>query len=108
VSRESAAQPDQVINESLQARTTQILVQGFYAVKEDDGSEEKFEALVDAVIAALNTDRKPTNAGGTKLNATVADAAAPALRLQDFRQFGPSQTLCHHAEIVLAVMEDVT
>lgn len=108
VSRESAAQPDQVINESLQAKTTQILVQGFYAVAEADKSEEAFEALVDAVIQALNNDRKPANAGGTKLAATVADAAAPALRLQDFRQFGPSGTLCHHCEIVLAVTEDVT
>jgi len=106
VSRESQPMADINVNEANQEKTPLLLIQGFYAVAEADKTEEVFDALVDAVIAALNTDRKPVGSGGTKLGGFADVVTPPQLRVQDHRQFGPSQTLCHHCEITMQVKGD--
>jgi len=103
ISRESMALKDETVNQSPTELKDVIVIHGFYAVK-DNVSEPLFDALLDAVVTKLNTDRRPLGGGGTLLNATVKATSAPQVRAIDYRMFGPEQALCHHAEIVMPVV----
>ena len=103
ISRETIALKDESVNQASTEQKDFIAVHGYYAVK-DSVSEPIFDNLVDAVLAQLNTDRRPVNGGGTLLNATVKAANAPQVTENDYRMFGPEQALCHHVKIVLPVV----
>lgn len=108
ITRAGARLFDEDVNQKLQDQSTTLAIHGFYAVKDADDSEAAFDALVDAVLAALNTDRKPAGAGGTLLGSTVKSAEAPQLAtLNHIELASPSRPLCHHCEITIAVKEDV-
>jgi hypothetical protein len=101
--REMTALTDLVVNENFVQQDDTLVIEGFYGVKDADDSEEAFDLIVDAVLQAVNSDRRPVAGGGTKLNGTVQTADTPALRKMDFHMYGPSQMLCHHVEIVMKV-----
>lgn len=104
ISREGSRLQDENINQSYTTETVGLVIHGFYGVNDADDSETAFDALVDAVMLALNAARR----AATKLNATVRTAEPPQLRLTDFRMFGINQVLCHHAEISMqAVWRDI-
>lgn len=103
ITRESSALTDMNQNRSKAEQRDMILVRGFYAFK-DSVSDEAFDTLVDAVVAAINTDRKPPVGSGTYFNNTVKQADPPAVRVSDFRTFGPQAALCHHVEIIIPVV----
>lgn len=104
ISRGAARLSDENTNQSFQEQMDTIAIHGFYAVKDADESEGAFDPIVDAVLSAVNTDRRPTVAGGTYLNATVKRAGAPQLRSMGHAEVGPSAVLCHHAIIELDVL----
>lgn len=99
IHREGSVLTDQVVNQNFVEQRDAIVIEGFYAVKDADDSESAFEVLVDAILQALNADRRPPS----HLNGTSATAGPPSLRLHDQRLYGVSQVLCHHAEIVMQV-----
>lgn len=83
-----------------------IVIRGFYALSDDDAapSEPTFSALVDAVLADLNAARKfVTRLGSTAGVSNVERAEPPRLRSFGHGTFGPTQALCHTAEIALPV-----
>jgi hypothetical protein len=98
LTRETSTLFDRDVNQALVDQREQFIVHGFYAL-DDDTSEAAFDALVDAILVQLNNDRRPPSL----LGATVLTADPPFLRTQDARHYGPSQALCHHAEIVMTV-----
>lgn len=102
ITRELANLRDENLNQSLSEQRDQIVVHGFYALDDDDTnpSEASFDALVDAILDKLNTDRRPPS----KFGGMVQSSDPPFLRLSDQRMYGPTQALCHHAEIVLPVV----
>lgn len=99
--REMTALTDLVINQDFVQQDDTLVIEGFYGVKDADDSEEAFDLIVDAVLQAINADRRAGN--GTKLNNTVSTAGTPTLRKMDFHLYGPSQALCHHVEIMMKV-----
>lgn len=102
--REMTVLTDLVINQDFTQQDDTLVIEGFYGVKDTDDSEEAFDAIVDALLQAINNDRRPANGGGTKLNGLVQTAQPPALRGPfNFVMVGPNQVLCHHAEIVMKV-----
>jgi hypothetical protein len=101
VMRESKQLTDMNVNQAMTEQKDLIVVRGFLGVKDSADSEKQMDALVDAVLVALNSDRRPPS----KLGNLVVEADPPQLRLQDLREFGPRKVLCHHAEIVLAVQQ---
>lgn len=103
IHREASTLSDEDANQNLVEQKDTILIEGFYAVKDSDDSQAAFDALLDAVLVQINSDRRPPPAG-TKLNATVRSANPPFLRKQDFAAYGQNQVLCHHAEIVMQVI----
>jgi hypothetical protein len=100
--REMTALTDLVINQKFTQQDDTLVIEGYYAVKDADDSEEAFDLIVDQVLQAINNDRRAAP-GGTKLNGLVQTAEMPALRKMDFHMYGPSQVLCHHVEIVMKV-----
>ncbi len=101
--REMSALTDLVVNDQFVQQEDTLVIEGFYAVKDADDSEEAFDLLADAVLQTVNNDRRPIAGGGTKLGGTVQTAAPPELRKMDFHLYGPSAVLCHHAEIAMKV-----
>ena len=105
ISRGAARLADENTNQSFQEQMDTIAIHVFYAVKDADDSEAAFDAIVDAVLSAVNTDRRPTIVtGGTYLNATVKRASPPQLRSMGHAEVGPSAVLCHHAIIEIDVL----
>jgi hypothetical protein len=104
VGRDAIALNDETVNQMYTEQLDQITLHGFYAVK-DEVSEPIFDALVDAVLAAMNTDRRPANSGGTYLSSTIERSDPPRVVELDYRHFGPTQALCHHVKIVLPVVQ---
>lgn len=104
ISREGSRLQDENVNQSRTTETVGLVIHGFYGVNDADDSETAFDALVDAVIAAVNADRR----AASKLGGTVVTAEPPQLRMVDYRMFGMNQVLCHHAEISMqAVWRDI-
>ncbi len=101
--REMTVLTDLVINQGFAQQDDTLVIEGFYGVKDADDTEEAFDLIVDAVLQAINLDRRSAAGGGTKLNGLVQTAETPALRKMDFHMYGPSQVLCHHVEIVMKV-----
>lgn len=66
--------------------TSSYSIKGYYAVNDAAATEKTFQAIIDAIIAALLTGIPGTE--GTPL---------PNVPVIDFRTFG--SVLCHHAEI---------
>jgi hypothetical protein len=102
VYREMTALTDLVINQNFVQQDDTLVIEGFYAVKDADDSEEVFDAIVDALLQGINADRR-AGPGGTHLGGTTQSANTPALRKLDFRHYGPQAVLCHHAEIAMKV-----
>lgn len=102
VTREGQQLVDAVDDESVTERHPKMLVQGFYALDEEAASEATFDALVDAVVAQLNADRRQTSNFGQ----TVRECDPPQLRLSDQRIYGVSEVLCHHCEIEIDILLD--
>lgn len=102
VTRESSRWQDLAQNQVTNQRRDQLVIHGFYAVRDSDDSEAAFDALIESVMTAINADRRASS----KLGDTVANGEPPSLRLQDHRMY--ANTLCHHAEIVLPVDFDIT
>ncbi|GEM_PF-5027034 len=105
VTRESFTPTDETQNQSLQRKKTNIVVRGFLSVHDGSDSEAVFDTLIEDVAAAINDDRQPAGAGGTKLSGLVASCDPPYLRTQDHREY--ADTLCHYCEIVVPIEEDV-
>ena len=101
VRREMTALLDAAVNQNLTEQKDTLVMEGFYGVNDAADSEEEFDLIVDAVLQAVNADRRPVAAGGTKLNGTVQTAETPALRKMDFVTY--AEVLCHHVEIVMTV-----
>jgi len=100
--REMTVLTDDVINQNFTDQVDTLVIEGYYGVKDADDSEEAFDLIVDQVLQAINNDRRAAP-GGTKLNGTVQTAETPELRKMDLHMYGPSQVLCHHAEIAMKV-----
>jgi hypothetical protein len=77
-----------------------ISVHAFYAVQDSSSSEDIFDLLVDQMLWAILTD----SVYPKFLAQTVKRSRVPKLKTVDFRRFGPSAVLCHHAEITIQVM----
>lgn len=101
VSRESKALSDMNVNQSMSDQRDVILVRGFLGLQDSADTEAQMDSLVDAVIVAINADRRPPS----KLSGLVVEADPPQLRLQDVREFGPRKILSHHVEIAMAVQQ---
>lgn len=105
ISRESSVLADLDANRAQAEQKDQLVIRGVYAYQRTPDSEAAFDALVDAILDALDDDSKPVNAGGTLLNATIKTSEPPALRRMDFVALGTEpEVLCHYAEIVLPVV----
>ena len=100
--RENVALTDLVINQNFVQQDDVLVIEGFMAVKDDDDSEELFDAAIDAVLQGVNADRRAAP-GGTKLNGLVSTATTPKMRKMDHQLYGVSPVVCHHAEIVMTV-----
>jgi len=101
--RESSDLTDLVVNQEFTEQEDTLVIEGFYGVKDADDSDETFDGIIDAVLQAINNDRR-AGPNGTKLNGTVQTAGAPARRSSSrYVMVGPNQVLCHHAEIVIKV-----
>jgi hypothetical protein len=101
VTRESKDLEDMNQNQSMSDQYDMIVVHGFYGVDDANDTEQTMDTLTEAVLVAINADRRPPS----KLNGKVVTARPPKLRLQDYRNFGPRQVLCHHAEISITVQQ---
>jgi len=102
VFREMSVLADDSINQNLTDQVDTLVIEGFYGVKDANDSEEAFDAIIDGILQAINNDRRPANAGGTKLGGFVQTAQPPALRGPfNFVMVGANQVLCHHAEVLL-------
>ena len=100
VTRTGNVLADLSVNQSVTEQKDVICIHAFYAVKDADDSEAAFNAIVDAVVSAVNADRRPPS----KLNKTVQKAWPPSVKTIDLRHYGATQTLCHHAEIEMPVV----
>jgi hypothetical protein len=100
--RELSVLTDNSINQNFTDQVDTLVIEGFYGVKDADDSEEAFDAIIDALLQAINNDRRA--GGGTKLNGLVATSWPPALRGPfNFVEVGANKAVCHHAEILLKV-----
>jgi hypothetical protein len=80
-----------------------ISIHGFYAVKDSADSEDSFDLLADAVLAAVHADSNyPSRFAGT-----IKQARAPKIKVLDYRHFGVSKVLCHHTEITIQVVSRI-
>ncbi len=101
INRESVALRDEDVNQNLTEQRDVVVVHGWMSISDAADSQGAFDALVDAILSQLNTDRRPPS----KLNATVETADPPFLRANDIRFYGVSkQVLCHYAEISMNVV----
>jgi len=91
LSREATAARD--LGPRFTARRHTLALHGYYAVSDAAGSERTFQALVEAVAAALAADRT--------LGATARHSGPAQVRAVDFRII--NNVLCHHAELALVV-----
>jgi hypothetical protein len=101
--RESTALRDIAVNQNLTEQMDTVIAEAFYGVNDENDSDAAFEAAVDAVLQALNADRR-AGPGGTELGGLVKTAYAPVRRSTDFQMYGPSQALCHHAQISMRIV----
>lgn len=99
--RENVHLSDLVVNQNFVQQDDTLVIEGFLAVKDSDDTEEMFDANVNAVLQAVNADRRAGS--GTKLNGLVSTSTTPQMRKMDFVVYGQNPALCHHAEIVMTV-----
>lgn len=75
------------------ARRHRIAMHAYAGVNDSSESEKTFQALLEDVVEALQTDRK--------LDSTARHSGPTAIRTVDFRVI--NNVLCHHAELVIEV-----
>jgi hypothetical protein len=101
IDRESTVLRDQAVNQNFTEQRDTICVTGYLAVSDANDSGDTFDALIDAILLAINTDRRPPSLLGGK----VQTAQPPYLRRKDFHMYGVGgSVLCHHAEICMQVV----
>jgi hypothetical protein len=101
ITRETAVIRDQAVNQNFAEQRDSICITGYLAVNDANASSDVFEALIDAILLAINNDRRPPSLFGGK----VLTATPPLLRRNDLHMYGVGgQVLCHHAEIVTQVV----
>ncbi|MGH9784572.1 MAG: hypothetical protein ACRD88_10325 [Terriglobia bacterium] len=91
ITREATSAED--LGPRFTARRHTLALHGYAGAQDSAGSEKKFQALIESVVAALGANRQ--------LNQTARRTGPAQVRAVDFRIF--SNVLCHHAEIALAV-----
>lgn len=105
VFRDMTTLTDLDVNQGLVQQQDTLVMEGFMGVSDADDTEELFDGIVDSVLQAVNSDRKPTNSGGTLLNGLVSNAMTPSVRKFEFATYGQSAVLCHHVEIAMKVVQ---
>lgn len=100
IDRESTVLRDQSVNQNFTEQRDTICITGYLAVNDANDSADTFDALVDAILQAINNDRRPPS----HLNQTVQTALPPYLRKKDFHEYGMNKVLVHHAEICIQVV----
>jgi hypothetical protein len=91
---------DEDVNQHLVTERRAIVIHSFYAVNKADNSDAEFDALIDGFIEAIVKDRRPPS----KFNGTVKTSDVPQMPDPDYREFGPTKVLCHHAEIRIPIV----
>jgi hypothetical protein len=92
---------DESVNQNFTEQSDMIGITGYLGVNDAASSSDTFEALVDAVLQAINNDRRPPS----HLGGTVQTAQPPQLKVKDHHMYGVGgQVLCHHAEITMQVV----
>lgn len=89
------------VNQAVAEPTDTLLIHGFLGVQDAADTDSMMDDLADAVIAQINTDRKPPS----KFNGLVQMADPPQLTTSDLRHFGVPQVLCHHVEITISLVQ---
>ena len=101
IDRESSVLRDQAVNQNFTEQRDTICITGYLAVNDANASADTFDALIDAILQTINTDRRPPSLLGGK----VQTAQPPYLRRKDFHMYGVGgSVLCHHAEIYMQVV----
>ena len=98
IERELSTATDIVVNQNLVEKVDQLLIEGYFSFAYGDGSAKRFNDLVDAIIAAINVDRRAPG----ELNKLVSTATPPNYKF-GLAMYGGSQVLCRKAEIRMRV-----
>lgn len=92
------AAPSEAFTDMDIERTHELVLHGFYEVRDAEESEKTFQILVNTVMDSFNAARTVVEDTAHINNAAV---------LESFANEMFAGVLCHHAQIVLSVHEDV-
>ena len=91
------ATPATLVDMECDRRSHTMVIRGYRALDDTEGSEKQFQDLIETVCTALRGQRLG------KLGGTVANLKPPQVRLVEHRLLGP--VLCHYAEVTIVAEE---